>query len=245
MTSTRDSVSVGGAPMKLYVSVPPGRGPFPAVVVIQHQGGVDEFIEEMTDRVGAAGYVAVAPDLYHRDGPDCRDDGPTRRARLLDVNVIEDVNATVAYLKEHPAVDARRLGIVGFCMGGRVAYLMAAAQPAFKAAVDYYGGNVMVPWGGGVAPFARTGEIGCPLLGFFGEADGNPSPTDMQKLDAELTKHGKAHEFHAYPGANHAFMNRRGARYHEGADRDSWPKALAFFAKHLGAVAAGQPALAR
>lgn len=233
MPSIWDRVSVDGATMKLYLSIPDGPGPFPAVVVIQHQGGVDEFVEEMTDRVGAAGYLAVAPDLYHRDGPDCRDDGPTRRARLLDVNVIRDVHAAVAYLQGHRKVDAGRLGIVGFCMGGRVSYLMAAAQPALKAAVDYYGGNIMVPWGDGPAPFARTAEIGCPLLGLFGEADGNPSPADMTTLDAELTKHGKAHEFHSYPGANHAFMNRRGARYHEGADRDSWPRTLAFFAEHL------------
>ena len=238
MTSTWDSVTVDGAPMKLYLSVPDGTGPFPAVVVIQHQGGVDEFIEEMTDRVAAAGYVGVAPDLYHRDGPDCRDDGPTRRARLLDVNVVEDVNATVSFLGGHRAVDGERLGIVGFCMGGRVSYLMAAAQPSFKAAVDYYGGNIMVPWGPGSAPFERTAEIHCPLLGLFGEEDGNPSPADMRKLDAELTRHGKAHEFHSYPGANHAFMNRRGARYHAQADRESWPKALAFFDKHLDRVAA-------
>jgi carboxymethylenebutenolidase len=242
MASTWDSVTVDGAAMKLYLSVPDGTGPFPAVVVIQHQGGVDEFIEEMTDRVAAAGYVGVAPDLYHRDGPDCRDDGPTRRARLLDVNVVKDVNATVSFLDGHRAVDGERLGIVGFCMGGRVSYLMAAAQPAFKAAVDYYGGNIMVPWGQGAAPFERTAEIHCPLLGLFGEEDGNPSPADMRKLDAELTRHGKVHEFHSYPGANHAFMNRRGARYHAQADRDSWPKALAFFDKHLGRVAAAASA---
>jgi carboxymethylenebutenolidase len=225
---------VDGQAMRIYTSVPEGKGPFPAIVVIQHQGGVDEFVQEMTERVASAGYAGAAPDLYHRDGPDCRDDGPTRRARLLDANVMKDVNATVDFLRGHASVDARRLGIVGFCMGGRVAYLMAAAQPAFKAAVDYYGGNVMVPWGEGPAPFERTAEIHCPLMGFFGEEDANPSPADMRKLDAELTRCGKAHEFHSYPGANHAFMNRRGARYHAQADRDSWPKALAFFEKHLG-----------
>ena len=229
-----DSVRVDGEEMKLCMSVPDGKGPVPAVVVIQHQGGVDEFIEEMTERVASAGYVGVAPDLYHRDGPDCRDDGPTRRARLRDVTVIQDVNATVDFLKRHRAVDGNRLGIVGFCMGGRVVYLMAAAQPAFGAAVDYYGGNIMAPWGEGPAPFERTAEIHCPLIGFFGADDANPSPADMRKLDAELNRHGKAHEFYSYPGANHALMNRRGARYHAEADRDSWPKALAFFEKHLG-----------
>jgi carboxymethylenebutenolidase len=156
------------------------------------------------------------------------------------------VNATVEFLKGHHAVEADRLGIVGFCMGGRVAYLMAAVQPAFKAAADYYGGNIMVPWGDGPVPFERTADISCPLIGFFGEADANPSPADMKKLDAELTRHGKAHEFHSYPGADHAFMNHRGPRYHAQADHDSWPRMLAFFGKHLGKTpAAGHPAGAR
>jgi carboxymethylenebutenolidase len=224
--------------MRLYVSVPDGTGPFPGIVVIQHQGGVDDFVEEMTQRIASAGYVGVAPDLYHRDGPDCQDDGPTRRARLRDVTVIKDVNATVDFLKGHSQVDGERLGIVGFCMGGRVVYLMAAANPSFKAGSAYYGGNIMVPWGEGPAPFDRTAEIHCPLIGLFGEEDANPSPADMRKLDAELTRHGKVHEFYSYPGANHAFMNRRGARYHAEADRDSWPKTLAFFNKHLSKVAA-------
>jgi carboxymethylenebutenolidase len=247
MASFWDPVRVDGEEMRVYVSLPDGKGPFPAVVVIQHQGGVDGFVEEMTERVANAGYVGAAPDLYHRDGPDCRDDGPTRRARLRDATVIADVNATVAFLKGHHAVEGDRLGIVGFCMGGRVTYLMAAVQPAFKAAADYYGGNIMVPWGDGPAPFERTADIQCPLIGLFGGEDTNPSPADMRTLDAELTRHGKVHEFHAYPGANHAFMNRRGARYHAQADHDSWPRTLAFFARHLGRVghAAGHSADAR
>jgi carboxymethylenebutenolidase len=233
-----ERISVGGNEMPLFVSIPDGSGPCPAVVVIQHQGGVDDFVQDMTRRIAQAGYVGVAPDLYHRDGPDCQDDGPTRRARLRDVSVIQDVNATVDFLKAHDAVDGERLGIVGFCMGGRVAYLMAAANPSFKAAAAYYGGNIMVPWGDGPAPFDRTAEIHCPLIGLFGEADANPSPDDMRKLDTELTKHGKVHEFHSYPGANHAFMNARGERYHAAAAQDSWPKTLAFFDKYLGKVPA-------
>ncbi len=236
MASFWESIQVDGADMRLYTSVPDGAGPFPAVVVIQHQGGIDDFVQEMTQRLASGGYAAVAPELYHRDGPDCQDDGPTRRARLLDVNVIKDVNATVDFLAGHRLVDGERLGIIGFCMGGRVAYLMAALQPHVTAAVAYYGGNIMVPWGEGPAPVDRTSEIHCPLLGLFGEEDANPSPADMRKLDAELTKHGKVHEFYSYPGAGHAFMNRRGERYRADADHDSWPKTLAFFAKHLAGV---------
>jgi carboxymethylenebutenolidase len=236
MASFWESIKVDGEDMRLYVSVPDGTGPFPAVVVIQHQGGVDEFVQEMTQRIASAGYAGVAPDLYHRDGPDCQDDGPTRRARLKDVSVIKDVNATVDFLKGHRSIDAERLAIVGFCMGGRVAYLMPAVNPSFKAAAAYYGGNIMAPWGDGPSPFDCTAQINCPLIGLFGEEDTNPSPADMRKLDAELTKHGKVHEFYSYPGANHAFMNRRGNRYHADADRDSWPKTLAFFEKYLGKV---------
>ena len=236
MTSSWDSVKVDGSDMRLYVSAPEGMGPFPGVVVIQHQGGVDAFVQDMTQRLASAGYLAAAPDLYHRDAPDCKDDGPTRRARLRDVTVIKDVDATVDFLAGHRLVDRDRLGIIGFCMGGRVSYLMAAENPRFKAAVAYYGGNIMVPWGEGPAPFDRTAEIHCPLLGHFGELDANPSPADMRKLDAELTRHGKVHEFYAYPGADHAFMNKHGNRYNAEADRDSWPRTLAFFAKHLAGV---------
>ena len=223
--------------MRLYVSVPSGTGPFPAVVVIQHQGGVDDFMEEMTQRVASAGYAAVAPDLYHRDGPDCKDDGPTRRARLLDVNVIKDVNATVDFLRGHHSVDAERLGIIGFCMGGLVS-IYGRSQSTLEGCRGLLWGQCHGPPGVGPAPFERTGEIHCPLLGLFGEDDANPSPADMRKLDDELTKHGKVHEFHSYPGAGHAFMNRRGERYRADADRDSWPKTLAFFAKHLTRVTA-------
>jgi carboxymethylenebutenolidase len=239
MASYWDCVKVDGADMRLYVSTPEGPGPFPAVVVIQHQGGVDAFMEEMTQRIASAGYVGVSPDLYHRDPADCQDDAPTRRARLRDVTVIQDVNATVDFLRGHQGVLRDRIGIVGYCMGGRVAYLMAAVNPLLQAAASYYGGNIMAPWGDGPAPFARTADIHCPVLGLFGEEDANPSPADMRQLDAELTRLGKAHEFHSYPGAGHAFMNRRGERYRADADQDSWPKTLAFFAKHLGGVSVG------
>src|SRR2546425_11010381 len=123
--------------MRMLLSLPADAGLFPAVVVIQHQGGVDEFVEKMTIRLADAGYIAAAPDLYHRDGPDCKDDIVTRRSRLRDRTVINDVNAAASFLQRHPSVDGNRLGIIGFCMGGRVVYLMAAAGPIFKAAVAY------------------------------------------------------------------------------------------------------------
>jgi carboxymethylenebutenolidase len=234
MKSHREQIKVDGSPMNLYISQPDGSEPFPAVVLIQHQNGVDHFMEGMTERIAAAGYFGVTPDLYHRDGPNCKDDGPTRRTRLRGLTVIKDVDGTVDYLKGNRLVNARKIGIVGFCLGGRVAYLMAAASPSFSAAVTYYGGSIFRLWGEGPTPFDRTAEISCPIQGHFGELDKNPSLEDMHKLDAELTKHGKAHEFYTYAGADHAFMDpHHVGRYHAQADQLSWPRTLDFFRKYL------------
>jgi carboxymethylenebutenolidase len=231
--------------MRVYASIPDGQGPFPGVVVIQHRDGVDEFVEEMTKRLAGAGYFAAAPDLYHRDDPHSKDDAPTRMARLRDATVIQDVNAAVEFLKGNGSVKADRIGIVGFCMGGRVAYLAAAVNPSFKAAVAYYPGSLFGSWGEGPSPFARTKEIYCPLLGLFGSEDRNPSPEDVQKLDAELSKYGKAHEFHSFANAGHAFMNFHAPSYRAPADQASWPKALDFLGKHLGAAGGRMAAAAR
>ncbi|HEY2988570.1 MAG TPA: dienelactone hydrolase family protein [Candidatus Binatia bacterium] len=228
-----ESVKVDGGTMRLYVSRPDGPGPFPGVVVIQGQKGVDRFIEEFTQRLAAEGYAAVAPELYHRDPPDCRDDAPTRRARLRDTTVISDVNAAAEFLKRQPSVDGDRLAITGFCMGGRVSYLMAAAGSAFKAAVDHYGGGAFAPWGDGPSPFERTAEIHCPIMGHFGLEDENPSPEDVRRLDAELTKHGKVHEFFSYPDTGHAFMDPYSDKYRPHSAAAAWPRTLEFFARHL------------
>jgi carboxymethylenebutenolidase len=220
--------------MRIRLSLPAGSGSFPAMVVIQHQGGVDNFVEQMTMRLASAGYVAAAPDLYHRDGPDCKDDIATRRSRLGDRRIINDVNACVSFLQSHDLVDGNRIGIVGFCMGGRVVYLMAAANPAFKAAVAYYAGNTFRAWGRDLAsPFERTVEINCPLQGHFGADDKNPSPEDMAKLDAELTRFNKSHEFFSYPGAGHGFMDSTKESYRRDADDASWPRTLDFLRRHL------------
>ena len=239
MASLWESTKVDAQEMKLYVSVPDGAGPFPAVVVIHHHWGIDGFTQDVTQRLASSGYVGVAPDMFHRDGPDCTDDGPTRAERYRDVNIINDVNATVEFLKRYPSVDGGRLGIVGFCSGGRITYLMAAANPDFKAAAAYYPGNTMVPWREGPSPFDRTAETHCPVIGLFGEDDTNPSPEDMAKLDAELARHGKLHEFHSYPGAGHSFMNKvteRNNRYRHEAAQDAWSKTLNFFDKYVGKV---------
>lgn len=227
------TIPTGNTGMAVHTACPSGEGPYPAIVVIQHAGGVDNFVQEMCVGLVDAGYFVAAPDLYHRI--DQRQGGMMDKLKQLrDDQVQQDVDATVDYLRGHPQVDGERLGITGFCMGGRVVYLMAALNPRFRAAVAYYGGNIMVPWGDGPAPFALSEQLQCPLLFHFGAEDRNPSPDDMHKLDAELTRLGKEHEFHSYTGAGHAFMNfDNPERYREAATEQSWPRTLDFFARHL------------
>lgn len=225
-----------GSTMRLYVSSPTGPGPFPALVVMQHQGGVDEFLQKTTERLAQGGYVAAAPDLYHRDGPDCKADIVTRRSRLGDRRIINDIAATIAFLRQQSGVAGDKLGIIGFCMGGRLSYLGAATNAAFKAAVAFYPGNAFRAWGRDLpSPFERTKDIQCPIQGHFGADDGNPSPADMAKFEEELKKFGKAHEFYSYENAGHAFLDSTKESYRRHADEASWPRTLAFFDRHLKA----------
>ncbi len=233
MTSSWESVKVDDSNMPLYVSLPESGGPVPGIVVVHGQSGLENFIKDTTHMLALQGYAAVAPNLYHRDGVDCKDDNPTRKSRLRDPSIIRDIEGAIGFLKNHNRVDGGKLGIVGFCMGGRLVYLMSAASKDLKAGVMFYGGSTMVPFGEGPSPFERTREISCPIQGHFGADDKNPSPEDMRKLDAELTKFGNAHEFHTYAGAAHAFVNTGSGNYRPHAAALSWPKATEFFSRHL------------
>ena len=227
------TIPVGDGDMALHTARPSGEGPFPAIVVITHAGGIDTFVQTMVSRLVEAGYFVAAPDLYHR--LDQRQGGIMDKLKQLrDPGLELDVNATVDYLRGHSQVDAARLGIIGFCMGGRVAYLMAARNPHFRAVVAYYGGNIMIPWGDGPSPFSLSSKLHCPLLFHFGDDDTNPSPDDRKKLDEELTRLVKQHEFFNYEGAGHAFMNfDNPERYRKDAAQISWPRTLDFFARQL------------
>lgn len=233
MASGWESVQVDNNNMPLYVSLPDTERTVSGVVVVHGRSGLEDFIKDTTRMFAQLGYAAVAPNLYHRDGPDCKDDNAVRKARLRDPSIIRDIDGAIAFLKNHKQVGGGRLGIVGFCMGGRLVYLMAGASKDLRAGVMFYGGGTMVPFGDGPSPFERTKEINCPIQGHFGAEDQDPSPEDMRKLDAELTKFGKAHEFHTYAGAAHAFVNTGSSNYRPHAAALSWPRAMEFFGRHL------------
>ena len=236
MPASMQTLSVGGSSMSAYLSAPEGDGPFPAMVVIHHAPGVDRFVQEIADNLAKENYVAIAPNLFHRITDEMVEQtGLSKRDQLSDPDIIADVNASVDFLRSHGSVNPERLGITGFCMGGRVVWLAACSNPHFKAAVPFYGGNIMAPWGAGdVPPFELADGINCPMLFHFGEIDANPSQDDMRALDAELTRLGKEHRFYSYPNADHAFMNRdMPARYHRTSAELAWARTREFLAEKL------------
>lgn len=235
MSDSWEMLRVGRSDMTAYLTMPDGDGPFPAVVVIQAAGGVDEFIQTIASRLAGEGYIAIAPSLYHRTTDEIeKTTGKTRRQLLDDREIVADVNAAVEFLRGHPSVDSGRVGITGFCMGGRVVWLAAASNPHFKAAVPYYGGFIMDRWGGATqSPYELSGQISCPLMFHFGEIDNNPSLEDMANFDELLTRLGKPHQFYTYPGADHRFLDHTYTAYQREAAELSWSRTLEFFASNL------------
>ena len=235
-------ISVNGQTMEGYLTQPEGNGSHPAVVVVQEIWGVNSHIQFITDRFPAQGYVGLAPAMFHREGRmtmglhEEMDTAIARMGRCTDTNIVTDVKAAVDYLKSQPFVQGNRIGIVGFCFGGRVAYLAACNIADLKASVVYYGGRILAPLGTeGPSPLDQTADMACPVLGLFGDEDANPTPADVTTIEAELQRHGKDYEFHMYSGCGHGFNCNARPSYRPEAAEDAWAKAMAWFDKYLKA----------
>jgi carboxymethylenebutenolidase len=234
-----ETAQADGTPMRVYLGAPDSPGPHPGVVIAHHGPGIDAPIQDAVHRLARAGYAAAAPDLFRRQPQGVE---AVKRTQLLhDDEIVADVGATVAHLKSSLGSRLGPLAVMGFCMGGRVAYLAACEIAEFRAAAVFYGGNIMKALGDGtspslspsLSPFERSSKLRCPMIGFFGAEDTNPSPEDVKRIDAELARLGKWHEFHSYNNAGHAFHNFTGERYRERAARASWGELLAFLTEYL------------
>jgi carboxymethylenebutenolidase len=231
------------SPMDAYVAIPEGSGPFPAVIVIMEAFGLNDHIKDVTRRYANAGYYAIAPDLYHR-APGERVVGYNELPKVMalmgsltDAQIISDLKTTIDYLKHQPEVRADRIGITGFCMGGRVAYLGIASLPDdLKAAAVYYGGRIV---GGDrnektpVAPIDLTHQIKGAVIGFFGDQDQGIPVEQVNTIRERLREAGVPSEIHLYQGAGHGFFCDDRAAYHEPSAKDAWARTLAWFEKYL------------
>jgi carboxymethylenebutenolidase len=232
ITTTVPSKDGGVSAMTVHLARPKGfAGPRPLVLVMHHKGAVDEFTQDRMTRLAEVGYLAAAPELYHRTA-----DAPldTKMTALRDDQIVADSVATLQAVQAAAPVQDGAIAALGHCMGGRMALLTASAHPHFAACVAYYPGNMFKTWGEGPTPFEKLSGLNCPTVVFFGNDDQNPSPADADKLDAALTGFDISHAFHRYDGAAHAFQNFTDPdRHREAQARDAWGKTLAFLATEL------------
>ena len=226
-------------PMRAYEARPDDRAPT-AVIVIQEAFGVNEHIEDVTRRAADEGVHAIAPALFHRAGGGTAPYDDFSKVLpmfegLTDDGILMDVDAAIEHLHSLGYED-RSIGIVGFCMGGRVTFLVAVER-ALGAAVGFYGGGIVT---GRFPQFPtlidRSAGLKTPWLGLFGDADSGIPVEDVEQLRARLDDVAPvAHEIVRYPGAEHGFNCDRRPSYHPEAAADAWKRTFAWFREHLDA----------
>lgn len=241
MAETVTITGHGGDDIEAYLARPLGPGPFGCVVVIHHMPGYDAGSKEITRRFATLGWAALCPNLYSREAPgaDPADAAAAVRAAggVPDERLVGDVGGAAQYLRGLTSSNGR-VGTIGFCSGGRQAFLAALSLP-LDAAVVCYGAYIAGSPPEGTPLRAgplvqRSAELRCPVLGLFGAEDSHPSPEEVAELDRALTEHGKDHEFHTYEGAGHAFFAVDRPSYRPAAAVDGWEKIRDFLGRHLG-----------
>ncbi len=230
MSSMVEFASNGGTAAG-YLAVPDG-GTGPGVIVVQEWWGLDSGIKEMADRLAAAGFVALAPDLYHGQiaGHTEMDKAGELMNALPPDRAARDMSGAVDYLADHDATTGDGIGVMGFCMGGLLTFVLAALRPdKIKAAVPFYG----FPQGDDQPDYSK---IEAAIQGHMAENDDFFSPDAAKQLEQRLTELGKDATLTVYPGTGHAFMAPHNALgTHDAALAEQiWPKATAFLHDHLG-----------
>jgi carboxymethylenebutenolidase len=225
--------------MKCHQASPRGAGKFPAVLVIMEAFGLNDHIKDVTERIAAEGYVAIAPDLYYRESPNVVGYDQLQEAielmqKLDDDNVMADLQRVIAHLKAQTFVNGDRMGMTGFCMGGRLTFLAACRLPGdIKAAVTFYGGGIADD--SPRAPLSFAGELQAAMLCFFGEQDPYIPLSQVKQIEDALHELGKSFEVKIYAGAEHGFFCDDRSSYHPEAASDAWEKTKSWFATYLQA----------
>src|SRR5215469_689285 len=230
----------GGDAIEAYSARPMQPGPAGGVVVIHHMPGYDAPTKEIARNFAAHGYNAIVPNLYYREAPGASPDDAAATARAAggvpDERLVGDVAGAAAYLRALPTSNGK-VGVIGYCSGGRQSFLAAVSLP-LDAAVDCYGAFIVGAPPPGlplkVGPIVdKAPDLSCPLLGLFGVEDQYPSPSHVAELEAALKAADKTYEFHSYEGAGHAFFSVNRPAYRPEAAVDGWEKIFTFFGKYL------------
>ena len=231
----------GGDEIEAYLARPLDGQPHGGVVVIHHMPGYDAATKEIVRKFAVNGYNALCPNLYSREAPGADPDDAAAAVRAAggvpDERLVGDVDGAAKYLNALEGANGK-IGVIGYCSGGRQTFLSACSL-RIDAAVDCYGAFVIseppasVPTMKPIIGLAP--QLSSPLLGLFGADDQYPGPEEVAQLSAELDRLGKPHEFHTYEGAGHAFFAVDRPSYRPEAAVDGWRRVFDFFGKNLTA----------
>ncbi len=222
-----------------YMARPIDSGAHGGVIVIHEIFGLVEHTKEIARKFASHGYIALAPNLYHRESPGDPEEITAKIRQsggVPDARVIGDLEGCVNTLRNVVSCNGK-IGVVGYCSGGRQVVLFACNTKNLSAAVDCYGGRVITDELNPNQPKAvidMIGNLSCPLVGLFGELDQNPSPAHVARLEEELKKHHKTYEFKTYPGdTGHGFFADYRPSYRQGPAVDGWKRIFDFYTKYL------------
>ena len=225
-------VDVGDKEMSAYVCAPRTGEPRPAVIVLQEIFGVTRHIRAVTERIAHEGYVAVAPDLYHRQGERLESDytslsiGIERMQKLREQEFLRDMDGLLRWLRGRPAEVEDRVGVIGFCMGGRLAFLTACTKDV-HAAVSFYGVGVAE------TQLERAAHLRCPILMVFGSEDHMIPPAAIESIRAALAAQSQPFDLAVYEGASHGFFCDERESYRPEAAAAAWGRLTDWFARYL------------
>lgn len=232
--------SQDGTPINAYFSRPVEAGTYPGVVVIMEAFGLIDHIEDIARRFAEQGYLAVAPDMYTREGspdPTVMDEVFKTMFAVPDDQAMADLEGAISFLKGQSDSNGK-VGAIGFCSGGRYTLMLGCKSTNLDAAVDSAGGFIIqdehTPQRP-VSPIDMLPTLACPLMALFGEEDPNPSPEHAARMQEELDKHGKTYTFHMYRDAGHAFFADYRPSYRAAPAQDMWHRVMLFYDEHLRA----------
>jgi len=239
LVAGEQKIKVGGFDVPVYEARPANGKDTPIILVISEIWGVHEYIRDSTRRFAKAGYYAVAPELFAREGgvaqlPDIQDVLKIVLSQKRE-QTLGDLKATVDWAKTRPNVKADKVGVTGWCWGGSTTIQVAATNPDIKAAVAWYGPPAR-PYQGASGPvtgFDLAKDIKVPFLGLFGENDKSPTPEDAKKLGELVKAQNPNIEIVIYPAAGHGFHADYRPSYNKAAADDGWKRCTGWFEKYL------------
>jgi len=228
-----------GEAVPAYVARPNAAGAFPGVIIVHGVHGLEEHIKDVARRLAVFGYVAIAPALFSREEfLTCVEEKDVEKSVVWtrqrpDAQTIGDLAGAQTFLQEQPYVN-ERIGLMGFCSGGRAALVFACSTSSLRVFVNCYSNGILLTNAVNPVPAVeRVKDLSCPMLGMFGADDTNPSPADVERLRLELEKQGKPHEIVIYPHAAHAFFSDTRPSYRPEASHSAWGRMLEWFSRYL------------